>query len=192
MLLDVPVCLRGLNFILWLEPKGSQLLEVRFTSDSINQHVCSGHTQFIPTSNVFEFPMVACFLTAGDGEQRLWVRGWGYGLIWKKIRYDNYQIKSQTNMVVCVAVVIYITLLLASKDCGFTVQVKQTVKDLLWFGQVSFIMKFRSREQNLKWPQTNNCCHLRFSYRTPNWVLPSLAVSHIRSCLIHKIKSATN
>ena len=43
------------------------------------------HAQLIPKSDIFGLPMVARILTAGHGEQRLWVRGWGYGFIWKKI-----------------------------------------------------------------------------------------------------------
>ena len=61
------------------------------------------HVQFIPKTDIFGFPLVARFLTAVQGEQRLWVRGWGYGLIWKNLLYDSSEIKSQMNVAVCVA-----------------------------------------------------------------------------------------
>jgi len=40
------------------------------------------HAQFNRMLDIFVLPMVARFLAAGQGEQRLWVLGWGYGLIW--------------------------------------------------------------------------------------------------------------
>ena len=158
------ICYRGLDIQLAITTKRSAAL----TSSSIlKQHVCSTCT-IQPEAGYFRIPVrsLQWFPDRWSKGKMLWVRGWGYRLIW------------------------------ISAEFQFTKTIKSNHKWMWWpvwpgdlYRVVNSIKRFRfycasqrNREQlirlrqvsltmitwaSVKWPQTNNRCHLRSSFHTP-------------------------